>query len=239
MPTHCHIIPFPQPDDRRRRRMSPAIFDPLDRRSAESSTPKSLSPHAAFAVLDKLHRGVIVTDAWAAPLFMNAAASTMLLRGDAIVIATGRITLRSRTAQAALEGYFSHAATRDFVLTETLALRLDRASGLPAYRLLLMRLQDESASSSKSTPLFAIFVYEPHAGRFIPTRVLTELYGLSPAEARLTAELFEGYALEEAGHRLGIALSTARTHLKHVFAKCEVQSQAELLQLLALGPRTC
>jgi DNA-binding CsgD family transcriptional regulator len=55
----------------------------------------------------------------------------------------------------------------------------------------------------------------------------------------LTAELFEGYALEEAGHRLGIALSTARTHLKHVFAKCEVQSQAELLQLLALGPRTC
>jgi DNA-binding CsgD family transcriptional regulator len=219
--------------------MSPAILDPLDRRSAESSTPKSLSPHAAFAVLDKLHRGVIVTDAWATPLFINAAATTMLLRGDAIFIATGRLTLRSRIAQVALEGYFSQSATRDVVLAETLVLRLDRASGLPAYRLLLMRLQDEPASSSTSEPLFTIFVYEPHAGRFIPIHVLTELYGLSPAEARLTAELFQGHTLEEAGHRLGIALSTARTHLKHVFAKCEVQSQAELLQLLALGPRTC
>jgi DNA-binding CsgD family transcriptional regulator len=27
-----------------------------------------------------------------------------------------------------------------------------------------------------------------------------------------------------------------RTHLKHVFTKCEVQSQGELLHLLAMGP---
>jgi DNA-binding CsgD family transcriptional regulator len=217
--------------------MNPATLRALGRSDVASVASVALGSRAAFAVLDKLHRGVIVTDDRATPLFINAAATAMLLRGDAMAVATGRITLRSRAAQAALEGYFAKAASHRADLPDTLALRLERASGLPAYRLLLMRLQD-GPDAEASAALFAIFIYEPHAGRFIPTQVLVELYGLSPAEARLTAELFQGHTLEEARVRLGIALSTARTHLKHVFAKCEVQSQRELLQLLALGPRT-
>ncbi|MBK7904175.1 MAG: hypothetical protein IPJ97_15460 [Proteobacteria bacterium] len=38
--------------------------------------------------------------------------------------------------------------------------------------------------------------------------------------------------------RLGLSLNTVRTHLKQIFSKCEVQSQAELMLTLALGPQS-
>lgn len=35
-----------------------------------------------------------------------------------------------------------------------------------------------------------------------------------------------------------VAVNTVQAHLKQIFVKCDVHSQAMLLQLLALGPRT-
>jgi DNA-binding CsgD family transcriptional regulator len=82
-----------------------------------------------------------------------------------------------------------------------------------------------------------LMIYEPHADRRVPKRILRELYGLSDAEADLTLLLFAGESLEAASQRLHISVNTAKTHLHHVFIKCDVHSQGELLQLLSLGPR--
>ena len=41
-------------------------------------------------------------------------------------------------------------------------------------------------------------IYEPPAVRFIPTQVLTELYGMTRAQARLVSQLFRGRSLSEA-----------------------------------------
>ena len=49
---------------------------------------------------------------------------------------------------------------------------------------------------------------------------------------------FAGLGLESAAQQLHISINTAKTHLHHVFVKCDVHSQGELLQLLSLGPRT-
>jgi DNA-binding CsgD family transcriptional regulator len=81
-------------------------------------------------------------------------------------------------------------------------------------------------------------IYEPHGERHFPKRILRELYGLSDAEADLTLLLFAGESLDAASQHLHISVNTAKTHLHHVFVKCDVHSQGELLQLLSLGPRT-
>jgi DNA-binding CsgD family transcriptional regulator/PAS domain-containing protein len=57
-------------------------------------------------------------------------------------------------------------------------------------------------------------------------------YGLTPAEARLAAELVGGASLAEAAAKAGIAYQTARTQLKAVFAKTGAHRQAELVALL-------
>lgn len=60
-------------------------------------------------------------------------------------------------------------------------------------------------------------------------------YRLTGAEHRLLAILFEGCALPEAAARLGIARTTARSHLQHIFDKTGARRQAELLRTIALA----
>jgi DNA-binding CsgD family transcriptional regulator len=62
--------------------------------------------------------------------------------------------------------------------------------------------------------------------------VLRQAYGLSPAEARLAAEIGKGRDLKEiaAGH--GVSEGTVRAQLKAIFAKTDTHRQAELVALI-------
>jgi len=57
-------------------------------------------------------------------------------------------------------------------------------------------------------------------------------FGLTRAESRLLATLFEGCSVPQAADRLGVARSTARTHLQRVFDKTGVRRQGDLLRLV-------
>ena len=58
-------------------------------------------------------------------------------------------------------------------------------------------------------------------------------FGLTRAEGRLLAALFEGCSVPQAAHRLGVARTTARTHLQRVFDKTGARRQGDLLRLVA------
>lgn len=57
-------------------------------------------------------------------------------------------------------------------------------------------------------------------------------YGLTPAETRLAFELLQGGTRTEIAARLGVSLSTVRTHLSHIFDKTGTRRQSELVALL-------
>jgi DNA-binding CsgD family transcriptional regulator len=80
-------------------------------------------------------------------------------------------------------------------------------------------------------------IYAPAEQRDITTEVLLEIYGLTRAQADVARQLYAGLSVEETATRLQLSLNTVRTHLKQIFSKCEVQSQAELMHALALGPQ--
>jgi DNA-binding CsgD family transcriptional regulator len=81
-----------------------------------------------------------------------------------------------------------------------------------------------------------IFVSDPEARADSTPLVLQRLYGLSPAEGRLAALLFQGRRLEEAAEELGISLHTARNQLKSIFQRTGSRRQSDLMRLLASGP---
>jgi DNA-binding CsgD family transcriptional regulator len=56
-------------------------------------------------------------------------------------------------------------------------------------------------------------------------------FALTPAETRVLASLFAGRTLAETAASLGIAGTTAKTHLEHIFLKTGVTRQAELMRL--------
>jgi DNA-binding CsgD family transcriptional regulator len=202
--------------------------------SARVPTPLSSSElaHALTAVLEKFHRGVLVIDQGGFVHAANAAVTKMAAAGDSFRLAGSRLSFKSPEHQRSLERFLAGPD-----IEGALALKVERAEKQPPYRVLVSALTQPNDTVPKP-PLFTVFVYQPHAGRHIPLSVLRELYGLTAAEARLAIRLFSGESIAVAASATGISTSTVRSHLKHIFEKCDVQSQGELLQLLSLGPRT-
>lgn len=62
--------------------------------------------------------------------------------------------------------------------------------------------------------------------------ILTGLFDLSPAEAKLAAALASGTSLQDAAMSASIKLKTARTYLERIFSKTGTHRQSELVALL-------
>jgi len=197
-------------------------------RNASVAGAGSVLEAAALATLEKLNRGVLLLDADAIVQFMNRAARTMVHRNRGLALRHRRLSFADAAAAAAFDELLENGEG-------SLVLRL--AGPGPergAYRVLVSPLDGHAAGEG-----YCVFIYEPHGGqRPLPSQVLRELYGLTSAETRLANALFVGQSLQGSARALGISHNTAKSTLKRVFEKCEVASQAELLQLLSLGPRT-
>ena len=61
---------------------------------------------------------------------------------------------------------------------------------------------------------------------------ISELYGLTPTEARLAVHVADGGAVAAFASENGVAVGTVRTHLKAVFAKTGIHRQSDLVRLI-------
>lgn len=202
---------------------------------------RPISTHAAEGVLDKLNRGVVIFDAEGVVLYANDTALRAAHASEAISIVDGRLGFSEPAAQARFDTFLQRGRERSDGGTAqpSVVMRVGTGSSRPPVRVLLSPLATTGDTDIASrSAQHVLMIYEPHSGRHFPKRILRELYGLSDAEADLTLLLFEGESLDAASQRLHISVNTAKTHLHHVFVKCDVHSQGELLQLLSLGPRT-
>jgi DNA-binding CsgD family transcriptional regulator len=208
---------------------------------ASSLQARPHAGHAAEAVLDKLNRGVVIFDQHGRVHYANDAALRATHGSGAIAIQEGQLVFGEPAAQARFEAFLQQGRERadGGMGQSSVVMRIGAGAGRPPLRVLLSTLNMAGDSAARARPAeHVLMIYEPHGGRHVPKRILRELYGLSDAEADLTLLLFQGESLEAASQRLHISVNTAKTHLHHVFVKCDVHSQGELLQLLSLGPRT-
>ena len=60
-------------------------------------------------------------------------------------------------------------------------------------------------------------------------------FGLSRAQASFAVEFANGHSLRTCAERLGISLTTAKTHLQQIFAKTGASRQAELMRLIFIS----
>lgn len=115
---------------------------------------------------------------------------------------------------------------------------------VPAY---VLRIQPDSASATTLLiqPLRPSLAYRNETGAqlivhlvdsahdiFTAEKLVGDLYGLTPAEARLANLLANGYSIVEAANTLGLTEGSARTSTKRIYGKTGVSGQAQLVQLL-------
>ena len=66
--------------------------------------------------------------------------------------------------------------------------------------------------------------------------ILEKTYKLTPAEAKVVSMLMKYPELNSTANALNLALSTVRTHLKHIYRKTNTNSKLMLLREIATGP---
>ena len=82
-------------------------------------------------------------------------------------------------------------------------------------------------------PAAIVFVADPDGAPRTAQDQLRDLHRLTPAEAAVAMAIARGEGLQAVANELDISLTTARTHLQHVFEKTETRRQAELVRLIA------
>lgn len=172
-------------------------------------------------------------------LYRNKFAQEILAERDGFVIRNGRLHLRVEQQRKQFESFLEDLSDRqDGQIPDRRRMSVRRVSGKNPYLMLLipMRIQPVSGRLHSGTVIL-LQVHDPAA---IDKRVVDDLelfYDLTAAEAEVCERLCRSKRLTGVADELGVSVNTAKTHLIRSFRKIGVNSQAELLQRLALHPK--
>jgi DNA-binding CsgD family transcriptional regulator len=187
----------------------------------------------AVAVLNRLTQGVIFVDAKSRPFFVNRAAERIAAESDGLTVGACGLTTAGWAETLKLRRMISAAANGEIGFASRCALNVRRPSQRRSYALLVAPLHSTSGAFLAQRSGAIVFVWDPERAAPDPSSYLRQLYGLTAGEAALTIGIMHGGGLKAAADALGIALTTARTHLRNVFQKTQTHRQAELVRLIA------
>ncbi len=201
------------------------------RRRLQRAEQASRSFHS---VLDRLSLGVILLGATGRPLHANASADAMLRCADGLIRTPDglRAVLRDddRHLQALLRALCRVTAGES--LRPGGHLRIRRSSGYPAYAAMLAPIAARTPASGPDGPAILLFLSEPGARTVSDLAVLSELFGLTDAEAKVVLALLSGVALPAFARSAAISYNTAKTLLARAMNRTGTRSQVELVLLV-------
>lgn len=191
-----------------------------------------LQSNVGALVLETLPYGAVLLDEAEHVVFANAAAEDMLGTADAAILCrAGRLTARNpavarRLQTAVAAGLGLAGPVRGTQVTVARPgnngpLRV-RVAPLPRVEGVWQALNEGGLGSARCLVLLSC----------ADTGIVARKYGLTPAEARVMAAIVVGNGLTAAALEIGIARSTAQSHLDKIFQKTRTNRQAELVSLV-------
>jgi DNA-binding CsgD family transcriptional regulator len=186
----------------------------------------------ALDVLGRLSEAVAITDGNGRPVLLNQAAASLIAEADGIAVKNRRLQVGNRSETTLLQKMIAAASRGEVRSPEASTLMVSRPSRRRAYRLFVASMRRTRSWLLSETCGAIIFIRDPESVRPPADKAyLRGLYGLTPTETDLAVELMQGGRLTAAAEALGIATSTARSHLKRIFDKTGARRQAELVHL--------
>lgn len=192
------------------------------------------------AMLDGIAQSVVLTDAGLRILYANAAAERLLDAGDGLRSFRGAIRLHDAAAQRRLEGAVLALAAGLPIHAEEV-IRALRPSRAAALRLSVFPAPGDTTTMLAPRARAVVLIHDPEAAldALTPER-LESHYGLTSAEGRVAVLAGRAMGAAAIARQLSASPNTVKTHLKAVFGKLGVNTQAELVRLLmARYPPIC
>jgi DNA-binding CsgD family transcriptional regulator len=184
------------------------------------------------SMLEALPQAVFALDRAARVLFANTAASRLLLSSDGIRVEAGRLMTAALAEQVSLDAMIQ-GALKPLSDVQSGWTRASRLSGGLPYAVFIAPLTGAGDELTAANAKVLVMVYDTAENRSADTQMLTDVYGLTDAEARLAGALSCGHSIQSAAALLGVRPATARSQLKAVFRKMRVSRQQDLVRLLA------
>lgn len=159
-------------------------------------------------------------------LAMNAPAEKIVGKGDGVSLRVDRLSIDVGQDSE----LFRDAVAR--IMAGNLAhksLCVNRPSGAPSIRVTVAGDPREPRERDD----VAIVLMHDEEERCAPDiQTLEDMFDLTNAEARVVAHLCTGLTLEQSSRQLGVAITTARTHLGRAMEKTGTHRQADLVRLV-------
>jgi FixJ family two-component response regulator len=204
-----------------------------ERRGTEQLLRELLAQHGSLLeLLDRLPQAIVLCDASCRALLLNHSARSLATVRDLIIDAQGRLCAGTAEETNRLRQLVAEATSDHAGEGRGATLLLERGES-PTLSATIVSLRSTDAHG---LAVAAVFFGDPRRRATTTEQMLANLHGLTPAQARLASLLMSGHSIDEAARELQITASTARTHLKRVFAKTRTSRQGELVSLLLCGP---
>lgn len=176
---------------------------------------------------DLLSEGVVVLDECGQAMAINLAARLAMSKVHSLGIVDGRLRCRGNSDAALCR------LIDDALLSRPAGIvgELDVCEGNgPELRVLVARMP-VSTGSLREVPVVLLGGYREPAATSDDISTLAGRWRLTPKEVEIVVKLVEGSSLAAAATALGIAYETARFHLKNIYKKVGVNTQAALTRL--------
>ena len=190
----------------------------------------SMRATKSFAeVIDASRAGVVLVDAKRRVVHANRVAAAMLSANDPISDMNGQLDLLGEIVPGSFQRAVEGASE---------AKPGGKGAGVPArsnngrpLTAQVLPLEQLHGSVTPGEAIAAVFVSDAPGGPATSGEILSALFDLTPAEARIFSLVVEGRELAEIGTQLSISPATAKTHLAHIYAKTGRNSRADLVRL--------
>ncbi len=184
---------------------------------------------------DRSGIGVVLINAAGEITVCNQRAEAIVRQADGLSVMKSRLCATSSTEAEALDRLIADAAAdraNQYVAPGGVAI-VHRPSLRQPFVLVVSRLTGATKlADDPSHPRAVVLIKDPSKADGANPGLLIDLFGLTRREAEVAAAVVAGHGLHAAAQQLGIALTTARTHLQHVFEKTHTRRQSELTSLV-------
>jgi DNA-binding CsgD family transcriptional regulator len=191
---------------------------------------------AIFAdTLDGISAGMLLVEATGRIVHANSAGLAILTKAEVLRAAGGRLVANDQQSDQVLADIFASAGEGDAAIgIKGIALPLNTRGG---ERYVAHVLPLTSGARRRSGAVYraaaALFVHKAALDAPSPPEAVAQAYKLTPMELRVLLGVVELGGVPAVAQALGIAETTAKTHLGDLYEKTGAGRQADLVKLVA------
>ncbi len=183
-------------------------------------------------VLDHSPHGVFLLDQTGRIRHVNRMGEAFLAESGGLTVIHGRLGAATPEAARRISALICAAGSLDPERRAGASMALVTPSRRLPLSLTVAPVRAGRFSPFHGGPSVMVCVTDLEAKVSLPEQRLRDLFGLTPAEARVALALFDGLSPADAATSLGVSFNTVRNQLVRIFEKTGANRQAELVRLM-------